>query len=430
MRVTDTTFRLETATCLPSLHIVAPDHTRQTQSAPVSHHIIMNVAPHHAQHVTYQRRIFSLRTALLWWMFWHSVSTLSSRPSRVVTCSALAFSSNMKDNAAAAMQTSRRRRRRIVDTDAGFDDVVAIQSLLAHNYSVDLVTTVCGSNTATETFRGLRRLFPQLDIVRPQDTNRPRPAQGWLTDFRRRFANFVNRHGVSLSGDDENDKSVDDPLPSPLSRVQAFLESSADASVDLICLGPLSNVADWCRAFPTLLQAKVDSVWILGGAHPNVARTDEFNFGQDAAAAHAVLQSALRHKITLVPGDATAHDLAPPSFVPAIMDAVQQQHFNDNTTTTNSNLLAHVVREEQQYSIFYDPVCAFLYLNPHAAQFSHVRLVVCPQTGVTQLLSSADHDELVAIPVAQQVDFEAYQAWLLQAIRQSDPTSTCVETSS
>ena len=398
----------------------------------------MDVAPHHAQHVTYRRRIFSLRTALLRWMFLLSVTTLS-RPSRVVTSFALAFSSNTKDNAAAAaMQTSRSRRRRIiVDTDAGFDDVVAIQSLLAHNYSVDLVTTVCGSNTATDTFRGLRRLFPQLDIVRPQDTNRPRPGKGWLTDFRRRFANFVNRHGVSLSGDDDDDDKsgtpVDDPLSSPLSRVQDFLESSADASVDLICLGPLSNAADWCRAFPMLLQAKVDSIWILGGAHPDVARTDEFNFGQDAVAAHAVLQSALRHKITLVPGDATAHDLAPPSFVPTIMDAVQQQHFNDNdddTTTTNSNLLVNVVREEQQYSIFYDPVCAFLYLNPHAAQFPHVPLGVCPQTGVTQLLPSADNDEHVAIPVAEQVDFGAYQAWLLQAIRQSDPTSTCKEPSS
>lgn len=65
-----------------------------------------------------------------------------SRSSRVVTSFALAFSSTtsnaMKDHAAEAIRERRRRHRRIVDTDAGFDDVVAIQSLLAHGYTVDL----------------------------------------------------------------------------------------------------------------------------------------------------------------------------------------------------------------------------------------------------------------------------------------------------
>ena len=82
-----------------------------------------------------------------------------------------------------AMLPTQNRRRLVVDTDAGFDDVVAIQSLLAHGLSIDLVTTVCGSNTSVDTWQGLQRLFPHLEIV--PSSNRPRPTQAWLTDFRR-----------------------------------------------------------------------------------------------------------------------------------------------------------------------------------------------------------------------------------------------------
>lgn len=301
-----------------------------------------------------------------------------------------------------------KRRRVLVDTDAGFDDLVALQCLLAHGHNIDLVTTVCGSNTSSVTCASFRRLFPHLDVVASAD--RPRPSQAWLKDFRRRFGDFVERHGVAAPTQGQVPCTQDITV-----RVKQFLESSPDDSVDLICLGPLSNVANWIGRFPKLFESKVTHVWILGGSHPNTGRADEFNFGQDAPAAAGVLRE-LAEKVYLVPGDATSHTLVPDEYIRAIVEAARQ-HLADDV---NNNILAHVVQEEQLYSIFYDPVCVFLYLHPEAARFPREPLQVNPESGVAE----SGRTDGVAIPIAERVDFDAYQSWLLRAIRQDSPTCT------
>lgn len=290
-------------------------------------------------------------------------------------------------------------RKVLLDSDGAFDDVVAIQCALAHGRDIDLVTTVCGSSTASTTAQGLQRLFPHLNIV--AGPNRPRPAQDWLPRFRQRFSDFVNLHGVPTTNEA-------DPLPEDtfLDRVREFLDASPDGSVDLICLGPLSNVADWYRSFPSLLTTKVAQIWILGGAHPEKERPDEFNFGQDPAAASLVLEK-MSDRIHLVPGDATSHHQVSESYIKAILERVH--------STSSTNLLAQVAKEEQHYALFYDPVCIFLYLTPHGAQFPHVPLRVCPKSGVTQTAKES------LLPVAKEVDFDAYQLWLYKAIQQSEP---------
>ena len=337
----------------------------------------------------------------------------------------LSRSSDSNEVMSTAQEEGRRRRRRIVDTDAGFDDVVAIQCLLAHGYSVDLATTVCGSNTASVTWQGMQRLFPHLEIIASPD--RPRESLAWLTDFRRRFRDFVDRHGTTTTtivtktdstGDHDRRKDLSLKMPpSPPSsldiirRVGQFLQDSDDEGVDLICLGPLSNIADWCQHYPDLMSAKVADIWILGGAHPNTGRDDEFNFGQDAAAAAHVLD-VLGHKVHLVPGDVTSHHMVSESYIASLVEQVHAE-------STDANLLANVIKEEQQYSMFYDPVCAFLYLNREMAQFARIPLQVCSQTSVTKMILEETSARPI-IHIAQQVDFEAYRSWLLHAIRQSE----------
>ena len=330
--------------------------------------------------------------------------------------------------------SSARRRRLIVDTDAGFDDVVAIQCLVAHGIPVDLVTTVCGSNTASQTCQSLQRLVPELGGRIVASPNRlDRPTQAWLTDFRRRFAAFVEQYTAPQTDEDRKKQAPGDSTSTTThddatTRVRNLLVNTPDDDpVDLLCLGPLSNIADWCRTFPNLLQSKVSDVWILGGAHPDARRTDEFNFGQDAAAAHCVVET-LGAKIHLVPGDVTAHTCVSDAFIETIVQEAARQHKptlgneSSSSSSSSSNLLAHVVQEEQYYSIFYDPVCVFLYLHQEAADFSRIPLHVCPETGVVSQRPEESLSAAPAIPVVRRVDFGAYQTWLLQAMRQSSAT--------
>lgn len=302
--------------------------------------------------------------------------------------------------------TTRRNRRRIIlDTDAGFDDVVAIQSLVAHGYNIDLVTTVCGANTASATAWGLQRLFPQLAVVPGPD--RPlRPTQEWLPTFRRRFADFVDQNGIHQTSDEEKNQTCE-PAKDSIARVSELLEASADASVDLLCLGPLSNVADWYKEFPQLLYTKVRQIWILGGRHPQYADQDEFNFGQDPKAAAAVIGSSpLAHLIRLVPGEVTSHLQVSEEYQQSIVQSIH--------SSSQFNLIAQAARIEPRYSLYYDPVCCFVYCAPEAASLTHVSLHVCPQTGQTR------HAKEREIAVVDSIDWKAYRGWIHPAITQSD----------
>eukprot|EP00977_Amphora_coffeiformis_P023115 scaffold12214_cov159-Amphora_coffeaeformis.AAC.6 len=392
---------------------------------------------HHHEMMTSRRRRRGLGAKTALWMTLVSIcffSTLVSRQVRVVALSSpLPVPSPSRQGSYHSFRSSMPRRlpkRIIVDTDAGFDDLVALTCPLAHGHSIDLVTTVCGSNTALDTHHALERLLSSgLDNRVVPSKNRPRPSQAWLTDFRRRFGAFVERHGTttptqsplqkSSNGDDDDD---DDGMTT---RVKQFLQNSPDDGVDLLCLGPLSNVADWMERFPDLMMTKVSSVWILGGSHPTTERVDEFNFGQDAPAASYVFEGRLADKITLVPGDVTSHHLVADDFIPTIVEAAcRNQELASTDYNVNTKLLAHIIEEEQQYSIFYDPVCIFLYLHPEAARFARVPLRVDPESGATQSSSGTT----AMIPFAEQVNFDAYQAWLLQAIQQSsDAQSSCTE---
>jgi inosine-uridine nucleoside N-ribohydrolase len=326
------------------------------------------------------------------------VKSVLKRPYLFVQALSVSPSNHMASSSTQALRKG--RRRIIVDTDAGFDDIVAIQCLLAHGHNIELVTTVCGANTASATAWGLQRLFPQLTVV--AGPNRQlRPTQDWLPTFRHRFADFVNQNGIDTSPEEGNDPSDDS-----CTHVYKLLEASADASVDLLCLGPLSNVADWYNKFPQLLRTKVRHIWMLGGSHPQQENQNEFNFGQDPKAAAAVVVSQLADMIRIVPGQVTSHL--------QVSDEYQQSLLQSIHTSSKSNLIAQAARIEARYSLYYDPVLCFVYCTPEAGRFVDVSLQVCPQTGQTK------HAEEPRIAMVDSIDWKDYQAWLFPAITQSD----------
>lgn len=80
-----------------------------------------------------------------------------------------------------------------------------------------------------------------------------------------------------------------------ISQIAELLKKYPDQGVDLMCLGPLSNIASWSEddELFRLIQSKINQIWIMGGNVPGFDDA-EFNFAQDptAVAHYNILKSS------------------------------------------------------------------------------------------------------------------------------------------
>jgi inosine-uridine nucleoside N-ribohydrolase len=180
--------------------------------------------------------------------------------------------------------------------------------------------------------------------------------------------------------------------------------------VDIIALGPLTNIANLLIADEALVRSKINQLWLLGGNHPETGHEmiknggQEFNFGQDPIAAAKVLESpSLSGKIWVVPGSETHYNEVPSSYVDSILSVVKDR----------DDLLSRAIRADPRYAVFFDPICCFLYHNPTAATFTAKKIHVCSSTGI---LSHGDEESTTEHHMASEIEFERYKEWLTSRI--------------
>ena len=188
-----------------------------------------------------------------------------------------------------------------------------------------------------------------------------------------------------------------------------ILSDKKDGSVDLLCLGPLRNVAAWIRnpQVGPLISKKVHCIYIMGGNDPSLAdKKPEYNFEQDPTAALQVLMSSYtRDKVILVPQE-TCLTTVNKSIVDSI-EAFASQYKEES-------LLARTVLWFEDSAV-YDPVAAFCYSNKASCQIQEYHAKVDESTG---LVSTADDSHSSCrIRVATNVDALDYIAWIRQAIQ-------------
>jgi inosine-uridine nucleoside N-ribohydrolase len=319
-------------------------------------------------------------------------------------------------------------QRLIIDTDVGIDDLVAIRSLAAAAHK-DLdpnnlvITTVKGMSEIHIGASYLRTISPQFSVLEgashPSDASNEKIPE-WLRNHRRDMQRIITDH----FGNDDfamMDSTSTKNSNSPADDVEAlysFLRSSPDRGVTVLCLGPLTNVAQWLDEEGPLLEQKVSNIWILGGNDPTTATPDsrpEFNFSQDAAATKQVLMSRniLAPKIHLVLGSATSPD-EHPHVVKEVTDFVQ-----DRTGTGGlfySDLLKQYPRE-----VCFDPICAYLMEHPQEAAWEEERVTVNEKTG---LLQRCNDEEGVRISLTRKITLDdSYWTWIRKAIGTDDDSA-------
>jgi len=201
-------------------------------------------------------------------------------------------------------------RHVIIDTDPGLDDAVAIlYALNCGHFDVLGLTTVAGNIGLDTTTRNAGRL---LALMQRSDIPVVRGASAPL---RRRGIDEVAIHGDDGLGG----VSLPDPTKSARSEAVAWMDAQLSAhptgSVDILALGPLTNVATLFRDYPDAAR-RIGRLIVMGGAvfeKGNVGPHSEFNFASDPEAVDIVLRAGTR--MTIIPLDVTRKVRADLAFV-------------------------------------------------------------------------------------------------------------------
>ncbi|WP_343040861.1 nucleoside hydrolase [Nitratireductor arenosus] len=217
----------------------------------------------------------------------------------------------------------------IIDTDPGIDDAIAIlAALAAPAFDIRGVTTVAGNIGIETTTRNAGRILALAgrgDIPVIAGAAAPLARKGFDT------ADIHGRDGLGGV-----------PFPEPLAPpagadaagwIADTLDATAPGTLDILALGPLTNLALLLRDRPDTAQ-RVGRIIAMGGAidEPgNIGPRSEFNLAADPEAAAAVLGSGL--PVTLIPLDVTRRVRAARAYVASLRAA------STTAATASANLI-------------------------------------------------------------------------------------------
>ncbi len=197
------------------------------------------------------------------------------------------------------------KRKLIIDTDCGSDDAVAIaMAINDENYEVILITTVCGNvpmkqateNTLT-TLEKCGRYYPDV-------------YEGCSEPLLKQWKGSLDTHGQDGMGDlGFHSSFLKAKEGHAVLKILAVLKNNPAKSIDIITLGPLTNLAMAIRLDrETVLRARrVVAMASTGLGRGNVTPAAEFNVWQDAHAAAIVLNAGF-DDLTFVGWDACLGD--------------------------------------------------------------------------------------------------------------------------
>ena len=200
-----------------------------------------------------------------------------------------------------AMTASRNAspRRIIIDTDPGVDDAFAIfLAMTSPELKIEAITAVAGNVPLSVTLPNALRL---VEIAGRTDIP---VAAGAAAPLARRLISATDVHGENgLAGAEFPAPSVK-PVPEPAVDVLQSIIGKHPGEITLVCLGPLTNIAQALQADPGL-AGKVAQITMMGGSLSggNMTPAAEFNFYVDPEAADIVFRSGV--PITMVGLDVT-----------------------------------------------------------------------------------------------------------------------------
>lgn len=248
----------------------------------------------------------------------------------------------------------------IIDTDMGSDDWMAILYILNDPGISVKAITVTGTGLAycdagVQIALGLLAITEYGDV--PVSCGSETPLAGdnaFPAEWR------VNLEGAAALGLPEGGQPVDQDAVALLTSII----SASEEPVEVLALGPLTNLASAFEATPDLI-AKISMIYVMGGAVDvpgsyinDDNTTAEWNIYCDPYAARLVFESGA--PITLIALDATNDVPVTPAFVAA---------FEAAKKSPEAEVVSRILADSKDFIesggyFFWDPLAAAVLVNP------------------------------------------------------------------
>jgi purine nucleosidase/non-specific riboncleoside hydrolase len=182
-------------------------------------------------------------------------------------------------------------RRLIVDTDGGVDDAQALLMLIANGRVPALITTVFGNVGLDAATRNVLAVLAAAGIAVPVHPGADRPLTQPRIDAR-------HIHGEDgLGGAPRPEASGEAAREHAVDVLRRTLRAAAatDEKIDLVMIGPLTNLALAVRLEPDIV-AGIGQLAIMGGTvygRGNTTPAAEFNIHADPEAASIVFAAGI-----------------------------------------------------------------------------------------------------------------------------------------
>ncbi|MBP9690900.1 nucleoside hydrolase [Candidatus Woesebacteria bacterium] len=171
----------------------------------------------------------------------------------------------------------------IIDTDPGVDDALAIMLASASSLDICGITTVFGNSSVTNCTRNALTILQILNSCIPVYKGSNKPIQGKATQ--------ASSHGDNGLGGYTLPNLRLKSQGNALRFIEKAVSKYPDKTIDLVALGPLTNIASFGQKYPELIN-RIRRIIILGGVFNepgNITPYAEFNTFNDPWALKKVL---------------------------------------------------------------------------------------------------------------------------------------------
>jgi len=176
----------------------------------------------------------------------------------------------------------------IIDCDPGIDDAVAIMNAVnSENIEVKLISTVSGNLTIEETVKNALKLVEIFKCNVPV-------AEGAREPVKRQAVYASKAQGTKGMGGYQFATPKTQPfvLKSP-DAIHYFLNENPAKNTTLLCMGPMTNIANLLKKYPDCKNL-ISRIVFMGGSKDENGRTDpyrEFNVAYDPEAMQMVFDA-------------------------------------------------------------------------------------------------------------------------------------------
>lgn len=299
-----------------------------------------------------------------------------------------------------------------IDTDMGFDDILAISIVEQSRLLIDGISLVFGNAPLAAVQDNAARAAQALGWNYPIHSGRALSVLGTCETAQ----SILGDNGIPTVGQTFAPAEAL-PQSSAFLALSRWLENKGSDERRILALGPLTNIAALALARPDLAARIDDLVWMGGGVTAgNHTPSAEFNAYADPEALAIVLANGV--PLRMVDLDVCRKVLVDPSAVPPI-----RAESGPNAAALADMLEGFIniaIRRRRPAMALYDPIAAIAFTRPDVVLFRPARIEVELGGIHTRGRTVVDsrHGTTFNAQVADEIDVDMARHLALAALRQ------------